>query len=215
MSITRTSSLILAAGVIAGATSVSSAAFSGLIAVEVTDENPTVRISVSDYFSASDPTTSGTFPAEITWQVMILNGQGFDIGRVALRMNEFPGEDYGGAFGDIVFVNPNDVPDGFNGTPVLNVTDAPTNGDVDSIFSVDALEFSDDTGFLADDQRLDVVFSGSAPHALGDELLYEFTIFNPNLNIYDFSFEFFPVPAPGVVTLAGLGMLGFSTRRRA
>lgn len=214
MSIKRTTRLSIAVGLVAAASTVSSAAYSGFIPVTVTSETQSLRFSSGDYFG-TDPVTSGTYPTEITWQFIVLNGEGFDIGRVALRMVEFPGEDYNGSFGDIVFVDPMSPPDGFVGPAVLGVSDAPTAGDVDSTFTLDAMEFSDDTGFLSENQRLDVVFANADPHRLGDELLYEFTIFNPNANIYDFSFEFFPVPTPGTVALAGLGMLGFVKRRRA
>jgi len=221
MSMTHLTRLTIAAGIVAGASGVSGAALSDYIPVTVTNETSQFQISMADYFGpGSDPISSGTFPTEITWQILILNSEGFDIGQVALRMNPFPGEDYGTDdidFDSIVFVDPDaTMPAGFVGPAVLDVLDSPSGFiDIDSPFTVDDFVLSDDTSFMAANQRLDVAFSDLEPHALGDELLYQFTIYNPNRNLYNFSFEFFPVPTPGTAALAGLGLLGLSSRRRS
>jgi len=218
MSMTRFTRLTVAAGIVAAISSVAGAAFSEIIPVATTNESNMIRISMSDYFGlGSEPTTSGTYPTEITWRIRVDNSEGFDIGQVAFRMDQFPGENYGNGdveFDSIVFVDPNNLPAGFVGPAALDVLDPPTAGDTDQPFTVNSLLFSDDTGFLAENQRLDIVFSDLAPHALGDELEYMFTIYNPNQNLYDFSVEFFPVPAPGATAIAGLALLGLTKRRR-
>ena len=140
-----------------------------------------------------------------TWPVVVENTMGFDIARVAIRIERDPTETYAaGEFEQIVFQTPS----------TSDVTDSPVPGDTDAPFAVDSATLSDDNGNLGADQRLDFLFASGSPHKQGDALQYEFTIENPTDNLYNFSFEFFPVPTPGTAFVAGLAGLFVSRRRR-
>lgn len=149
-------------------------------------------------------TERGSIGPSVTWPVIVENTDLFDIGRVVVRIERDDNETYApGEFESIFFATPT----------TGDVSDSPIPGDVDAPFTVTEASLSDDGGLLAANQRLDFVFDGAAPHAVGDALLYEFTIENPNEVLYTFSLEFFPVPAPGSAALA-LGALGLCVTRR-
>ena len=154
--------------------------------------------------SSSFSTLRGSIGPSVTWPVVIENTAGFDFGRVVVRIEPDDNETYApGEFESIFFAAPS----------TGDVQDSPLPGDTDAPFTVTEASLSDDGGLLAPSQRLDFVFDGAAPHAVGDALLYEFTIENPNEVLYTYSLEFFPVPAPGSAALA-LGALGLCVTRR-
>jgi hypothetical protein len=169
---------------------------------------------IADLTTPNDRTgvTAPTFGTElgivsgtITWPVVVENTMGFDIARVAIRIERDPTEMYApGEFEQIAFQTPS----------TSDVSDSPVPGDTDAPFVVDAATLSDDNGNLASNQRLDFFFSSGAPHKEGDALMYEFTIDNPTDRLYNFSFEFFPVPTPGSAFVAGMAGLLVSRRQR-
>lgn len=192
--------MIASLGVATLAVSASAQTYSTLDIADLTTPNDRTGVTAPTF-----GTESGVISGTVTWPVVVENTMGFDIARVAIRIERDPTEMYApGEFEQIVFQTPS----------TSDVSASPLPGDTSSSFSVDSAMLSDDNGNLSADQRLDFIFSNSAPHKEGDALQYEFTIENPTDRLYNFSFEFFPVPTPGTAFVAGLAGLFVSRRRR-
>jgi len=78
----------------------------GTIALTVPENGNSITLSASDFVDPID-IQRGSFTGEITWTILILNQEGFDIGGVALRVVPSLDETYAlGEFEQIAFMPP-------------------------------------------------------------------------------------------------------------
>ncbi|MBL0927486.1 MAG: hypothetical protein IBJ11_07525 [Phycisphaerales bacterium] len=142
------------------------------------------------------PPTRGYGPS-ITWPVSITNGPGlgnFNIVQTVIRLGQYPGESYApGEFPAINFqAGTTSITNAFSGLPVplTSVVRSP------------------------DGQTLTINFPNAQPFSLTSRYVFTFTVLNPAQKLYNFDFEFLPIPSPGALTLAGVaGLFGLRRRR--